>query len=928
MTSLEAPRRLFDYSAGLVLTLLAAAIRAAFPAFFAPIPFMPFFLVIALSAWRGGWNAGVFATTLSASVHIALSEQTRFGAESLLRVVAFVAVGAAISAIAEALHRSARERSYLASIIDSTWDGVVGKTLDGSILSWNRGAERIYGYTAQEAVGRNIDLVTPPEGRAELRALLDRIGRGEEVQSVSVERVRKDGERRVISLSLSPVRDGSGAVIGASGIDRDITEQRRAERALAESESRFRILADNAPVMVWMARPDQGCDWFSRAWLSFRGRSLEQESGSGWSQGVHPDDRDRCLAARRAAFESAEPFEIEYRLRHASGEFRWVLERGVPRRQGDTLAGYIGSCSDIHERKSMEDALRFLSEASAVLASSLDYKATLASVARLAVPRIADWCVVDMVEDDGGLRRLAVAHTDPAKVELAYELHRRFPTPADAPHGPYHVLRTGEPELVPEIPDSMLVASAQSKHHLAILRELGLRSYLCVPLKVAGDARGVITFVTAESGRRYSKQDLLFAEGLAARGAMAVENARLYSDLREAGRRKDEFLATLSHELRSPLNAVVGWASILRTGDIDEATRERALDSINRSALLQTQLINDILDVQRLSAGKLRLSLQEVDLQAVIGQALDTVQPAAHAKGIRLVPILDSDTGVVSADPDRLQQVVWNLLSNAIKFTPKGGRVEVRLLRVNSHVEITVEDSGPGIEPSFLPYIFERFRQADSSSTRRHGGVGLGLSIVRSLVELHGGTVSAANRTTGRGAAFVVRLPRMAVAPGAPAIAGMPRRSPTSERDVSLSAAPSLHGVHVIVVDDDPEARELVAVILERCGAEVTVAKSTGEAVELVVKERPDVLICDIEMPDEDGYALIRRIRALPDEQGGRTPAAALTAYAGAEDRIRALSAGFQMHVPKPVQPVELAIVVASLAERGRRPSPSETAGR
>jgi CheY-like chemotaxis protein/two-component sensor histidine kinase len=329
--------------------------------------------------------------------------------------------------------------------------------------------------------------------------------------------------------------------------------------------------------------------------------------------------------------------------------------------------------------------------------------------------------------------------------------------------------------------------------------------------------------------------------------------------------------------------------------------------------------VGDILDMQRITAGTLRLDLRAVELAPLIRTAIDTVRPAATAKEIAIREVLDPNAGPVLADPDRLQQVLWNLLSNAVKFTTRGGHVRVALARVNSHVEIAVEDTGPGLEEAFIPYVFDRFRQADSSSTRRHGGLGLGLAIVRNLVELHGGTVAAGNRTVGQGAVFVVRLPRMSVRPSAqPALAGA--RNPAAEQDVPVAAAPRLHGVRVLVVDDEPDSREIVSAALASCGAEVLAASAAGEALALLQHRRPHVLISDIEMPEEDGYALMARVRHLPPELGGLTPAAALTAYAGTEDRIRALTAGFQIHIPKPVQPAELAAVVASLA-RGRAPS-------
>ncbi|HET8646913.1 MAG TPA: hybrid sensor histidine kinase/response regulator, partial [Vicinamibacteria bacterium] len=396
-----------------------------------------------------------------------------------------------------------------------------------------------------------------------------------------------------------------------------------------------------------------------------------------------------------------------------------------------------------------------------------------------------------------------------------------------------------------------------------------------------------------------------------------IENAELYQAAVEADRRKDDFLATLSHELRTPLNAIVGWTHILRDAPEDPAVVRKAADTIYRNAQLQTQLIADILDVSRIIAGKLRLDVRPVQLAAVVEAALDTVRPAAQARGVRLEAVLDPEAGPVSGDPERLQQVAWNLLSNAVRFVPaKTGRVHVRLEAVNSHVRLTVEDNGPGIDPVFLPHVFERFRQADSSASRSHPGLGLGLAIVRHLVELHGGVARADNRRDHPGAIFTVELPRRSVA-AAPAL--VIERNPRAEQPVWLESAAPLQGVRIVVVDDHEDARELVKAVLERCGGQVHAVDSVPAALAAVQGDRPDVLLADIEMPGQSGYDLIRQVRSLPPELGGLTPAAALTAYAGAQDRVNALRAGFQIHVPKPVQPAELAAVVASLA---RKPGP------
>src|SRR5215510_23205 len=376
-----------------------------------------------------------------------------------------------------------------------------------------------------------------------------------------------------------------------------------------------------------------------------------------------------------------------------------------------------------------------------------------------------------------------------------------------------------------------------------------------------------------------------------------------------ANRAKDEFLATVSHELRAPLNAMLGWAQILRTTRVDDATLAHAIEIIERSARTQSRLIEDLLDTARIVSGKLRLDIQPVDLTSLIENAVEVLRPAAEATGIDIKVTLNAGREVITGDPDRLQQIVWNLLSNAIKFTPKDGHVEVRLERADPHARITVTDTGRGISPAYLPYIFDRFLQADGSSTRRHTGLGLGLSLVRHLVELHGGTVYAKSPGEGLGASFIIDLPMRAVLPQ------LSEREPATLGGASIWGAPSLEGVWALVVDDETDARELVATLLEQCGARVTAVASAQEALAAVSDQqnRPDILISDVSMPEVDGYDLIRRIRELPAEKGGRTPAVALTAYGRSIDRIRALSAGFQMHMPKPVEPAELATVVASL---------------
>ncbi len=446
-------------------------------------------------------------------------------------------------------------------------------------------------------------------------------------------------------------------------------------------------------------------------------------------------------------------------------------------------------------------------------------------------------------------------------------------------------------------------------------------SLIGVPLLIENRVIGVIHADT-KNPRHFTDEESNLLQLAADRIAVAIERVRLYeaeqqARLRaeEASRMKDEFLAVVSHELRSPLNAILGWAALLRGGRLNPEDITRALETIERSARAQNRIVGDLLDVSRIISGKLRLNVRALEPATVIEAAVETLAPAAEAKAIRLQTVLDPSAGPVSGDSDRIQQVVWNLVSNAIRFTPKGGRVQVRLERVNSHLEIIVSDTGSGIRPEFLPYVFDRFRQADSTTTRRAGGLGLGLSIVRHLVELHGGQVAVESQGEGQGTTFTVKLPLLISRSTLPAVQ---RVHPAVEDQLTVDCPPELHDLRVLIVDDEADARELIAAILLKCGAEVKRAASVSEALTWLTPEsewKPEIVISDIEMPEADGYAFMRQVRA-QEQPGTRVPAIALTAYARAEDRMRTLAAGFQMHVPKPVEPAELLTVVASLAGR------------
>ena len=445
----------------------------------------------------------------------------------------------------------------------------------------------------------------------------------------------------------------------------------------------------------------------------------------------------------------------------------------------------------------------------------------------------------------------------------------------------------------------------------AAARALGRGGQVAVPPTSIQEIRDVADALSAAAAERRAgetqREELLHKEQEARETAEA------------AGRAKDQFLAVLSHELRTPLNAVYGWARMLRDGQVQEEAVPRALDAIIRNANAQVQLIDDLLDVSRVITGKMRLDVRSVDLLPVIDAAFDSVRPAAEAKNIRLHKVIDPRAGPVTGDPSRLQQVVWNLLANAVKFTPRGGQVQVHVQRVNSHVEIVVSDTGEGIGPAILPFIFDRFLQANSSSTRTHTGLGLGLALVRHLVELHGGSVTAMSGGEDQGSTFVVKLPiTIAQRP-----AELARAHPTAPSDEPPPGGARLDGVDVLVVDDDHDALELVVAILASAGAVVRSARSAAEAMAILTEWQPTVLVSDIEMPGEDGYTFIKKVRRLEADRGGTTPAIALSAYGRMQDRVLALTAGYNMHVPKPVDPGELTTIIASVAGRAIPARPS-----
>jgi PAS domain S-box-containing protein len=820
----------------------------------------------------------------------------------------------------------------------------------GLVASWNPGAERLKGYRADEIVGQHFSRFYPPadieSGKCERElSIAAREGRVEDEGW----RVRKDGSRFWASVVISAIRDARGELLGFAKVTRDLTARRKAEDErvrLAEAEEANR-LKDQI-----IQREQQAYAAVEEA----RGALMTTLQSIGDAV-IATDTRGNVtlmnpvaerLTGWKAADARGRPLRIVFRIVDEST--RLVVESPVDRvlREGivvglanhallisrdgveipvndsgapirDAAGNVSGVVLVFHDAsgESQRNARRdVLADAMGILSSSLDYHLTLSRLAQLAVPRLADGCMIDVLEEGDGLVLIGAAHANQHVLQLVRDLRKRYPPAPSAPWGVGNVLRTGRPELHACVTDEMLGHLAVDDDHLRMLQAIKLRSLVTVPLYAGATPRvlGAASLIFSGSGRRYSSDDLAFAEELARRAASAIENARLYAreqrarDLSDAASRaKDEFLASVSHELRTPLSAILGWARMLSTPMVDERKRARAVETIERNAVGMARLIEDLLDVSRISSGKLRLDLASVELAPIIEAAIESVLPAASAKPLQIEPQLDVDVGLVKGDAGRLDQVVRNLLNNAVKFTPAGGHVKVSLSRRGGLVEIAVKDSGKGIDAGLLTHVFEPFRQGDRSA----GGLGLGLAIVKELVALHGGSVHAESEGPGRGSTFTVRLPAL-VDPAKPELDQPDHRA---AKMPTLDVLPQLDGLRVLVVEDEVDMRELVGELLSECGARVATAGTVAEAMEVFEHgEVPEVLISDINMPGETGYDLIRRVRALAPDKGGKIPAAALTAYTSATDRRRVLNAGFELHIPKPVEPIDLVTLVATLA--------------
>jgi PAS domain S-box-containing protein len=707
-----------------------------------------------------------------------------------------------------------------------------------------------------------------------------------------------------------------------------------AREALRRSQLELRALANSMPQLAWIAEQDGTMVWYNQRWYDYTGTTPEQMAGDGWKQVYAPD----CVEAMQQHWEESYrrgiPFELEVPIRSADGEFRWFLTRATPVHgsAGEVLR-WFGTSTDVDQVKRAQEALRdetavleLLNRSGSALASTRDLHPLLQEI-------------TDAATSISGARFGAFFY---------------HATDADGDSMILHTLSSGAPASFADFnlarakalfgagmcSEGTVRSNDMLKDPRSDLNPLDhgglpgwppVRSYLAVPVALHnGDAIGCLFFGHPEPDMFTERTERIIG-GVAAQAAVAIDNARLYEASQQAAaerkvlldserqaraeaertsQMKDEFLATLSHELRTPLTAILGWAQVLRRGSRGEDDLHRGLQTIERNARAQAQLIEDLLDMSSITSGKVQLEMVPLAPAAIAAAAIDTVLPAAEAKHIRVERDFDPAPGMVAGDANRLQQIIWNLLTNALKFTPRGGTVRVGVRRDGDYIAISVEDSGIGIAAGFLDHVFERFRQADATTTRKHGGLGLGLSIVKHLVEQHGGTVNAASEGEGRGARFTVRLPRKG------GRAELPAAGATSLD--TRGAAQDLSGLQVLVVDDEDDARELIKRILADCNADVLTAATATEALNLLQHARPDLMVSDLGMPEIDGYGLLDRIRALGPARGGDLPAIALTAFARSEDRIKALSSGFLAHISKPVEPNELIAKVAAMGAAHR----------
>jgi PAS domain S-box-containing protein len=807
-------------------------------------------------------------------------------------------------------------------VAETTSDVILAAGEDGRIIFVNSAVEKVFGYKAADVIGSELTLLMP-DFMSRLREIARRAAeKGQKRVNrpcVELQGVRKGGKEIPIEVSFGEYSSDGKRVF--TGVVRDITERKRAEAARLAAETRYHELFDNANDIIYTCNLEGRFTSLNRTAERLTGHKVEDVLNMNIGQIVAPEYLElvnQTIADRITNKTDAAPYEIEIICADGSRlpievNARMVYEGGRP-------VAIQGIARDTRERRRDEQARQRLGRQAALRADISDILTSGDITLRQSLQKCAEALVVHL---DAAFARIWLFNEKEQALELQASagLYTRIDgTHSRVPLGKFMIGMIAE-EKAPSVTNDLANDPRVNDREWAI-RE-GMVSFAGYPLLMGDRVIGVI----AMFARQKLESDILNSlEGVADKMVQSVQrrwieeqraaflereqNARRLAE--DANRLKDDFLAMISHELRAPLTAILGWAQMLRSGALDRASAERALLTIERNAKSQAHLVGDLLDASRITSGKLTLETRPVELMSIVEAAVDGVRPTVEAKNLRMQIVLEPWVGPFNGDQERLKQVVWNLLSNAIKFTPQGGLIEVRLERLEGKALLIVSDTGQGIDPEYLPFVFDRFSQMDSSSRRRQGGLGLGLAIVKHIVELHGGAIYAYSRGEGQGSDFMVTLP-LAVQNGDSEGSAL-WAAPSSNGDETRSG--TLGGVRVLVVDDEHDTREILSVMLNRYGAEIRTAGSAAEAMTVFTQWLPDVLVSDIGMPEEDGHTLIRKIRALPQENGGDVPAIALTAFASAQDKKTSLAAGFQRHLSKPIEPVALAKTVALILGR------------
>lgn len=947
-----------------VLTLAAACLTRwlADPALGDHAPYVLVLLAVILTAWHGGVGPSLLTLALGLffCAHFFVPPRDQWAGIDLSHVLSLIlhaTLGLGVILLVRSLH-AARERAErlaaealerqreleraaaqrqrdeearfrLAAIVEGSQDAIVGLDADGIIISWNKGAERLYGYRAEEILGEPFSRLLPAGTSGVTSSIMSRLKRGEEMAPYETVRVGKGGRMVEVVVTVSPIKGTDGRLIGFSTIAREIGERKAAEKALRDSEARYRLAVRAANDGIWDWDVAAGRVRWNAAYERLFGRRPKgARSGDGsWAEDIHPEDRQRVLSSLKAALEgNGDHWEAEYRYRRADGGYAFVLDRACILRDSDGRPIRVtGAMHDQTERKlaaaelerllarerearaaaeAAERRARFLGEASTLLASTLDPERTLKSLADLTVPYLADWTIVEVIANTEGPHLVAAAHRDPTRAEEARGLARAYPPDSQAPRVVPRVLRSGRPELYPDVSEEMLRDLARDAGHLALLRGLGLRSAMVVPLLVRGRTIGAITFVAAESGRRYGPADLALAEDLAWRAALAIDNARLYRELCEAEQRRQAYVLSLAHELRNPLAPVLNGLQVLEMAGDDPTVQQKARTIIERQVRHMARLIDALLEVSRVTAGKVHLKRAWVDLVALVGAAAEDRRQAFEAAGLTLTVELPTTPVWLLGDATRLAQVMSNLLENSLKFTETGG-VTVRVTTEPAEDEacVSIRDTGIGIDPAVLPRIFEVFAQGDRSLERSRGGLGLGLALVKGLTELHHGRVEARSDGPGHGTEVLVYLP---YDPDHVETVGHPQvNGPISEVPAHL---------RVLVVEDHRDAAESLRTLLQMSGHEVALAYTGPDGLERARTWRPDVVLTDIGLPGMSGLEVARALRADPDSGALLI---AVSGYAQSEDHLGSPDWPFDASLTKPVDFEELQSLMTRLIRHG-----------